>query len=79
MLFNFRMKKNDKSGLIPRALGPIKKLKIVENNGTEAFFLQPNELQRNFEAPKTELDVSGQESVCFLMHNFYLDLREWMH
>ena len=58
--------------LLPRALGPTK----TSRNCLKEW---PNELLRHFEAPGTRYRYLSKKSVCFLMHKFYHDLREWMY
>ena len=43
------------------------------------LFSEPNELSKKNEASKTELQVCFQQISVLLNHNFYHDLREWMH
>ena len=60
-------KNRNRSGLIPRALGPIKtSLNCLKWWFRNSLFLKPNELSRNFEAPETEILVSGQETSALL-------------
>ena len=42
------------------------------------LFLEPNEFLRHLKLRYRYLSLA-KKPVCFLMHNFQHDLREWMH
>ena len=64
---NSEREKKNQSGLTPRALGSTKtSLNCLKKWHSSRFFLEPNELSRNFEAPKIEMQVSVQDTSVLL-------------